>query len=397
MIAKTLGELKGAVMKVGQMASVASDLLPPELTEALRTLQREAPPMPYEIIEEQIERELGAPVLALFDEFDPEPFAAASIGQVHRALTDDGQDVVVKVQYPGVDESCDSDLRHLRLALKASGFVRSNPRAFNALFAEMRIRLREELDYCIEADHVRLFGEMHRDDDFVVVPQVVGTRSAKRVLTMTYESGDHMDDLQKPPYTQEIRDRIGTNLYRLYGRQLFCYRTFHADPNPGNFAFREDGTIVLYDYGCIKRLEPTYVQVYRDVCRAALEGRVDEIDPLLFALGARVPGTSAVPHSFYQTWVDVLLSQVTEEEIFDYRTSRHHLEIMKLVPLAMEYLDFFQPPPEGVLVDRVVLGLHNNFRAIGPRLRWVELLKEHVELADSLGPLDIFSVGAGSE
>ena len=124
---------------------------------------------------------------------------------------------------------------------------------------------------------------------------------------------------------------------------------------------------------------------------------MDEIDPLLFALGARVPGTSAVPHSFYQTWVDVLLSQVTEEEIFDYRTSSHHLEIMKLVPLAMEYLDFFQPPPEGVLVDRVVLGLHNNFRAIGPRLRWVELLKEHVELADSLGPLDIFSVGAGSE
>ncbi|MFO0636951.1 MAG: AarF/UbiB family protein [Nannocystaceae bacterium] len=111
LIAKTLGELKGAVMKVGQMASIAKDILPRELAEALATLQREAPPMPYEVIEEQIERELGSSPATLFRRFDKTPFAAASIGQVHRATTDDGREVVVKVQYPGVDEAVDSTSR----------------------------------------------------------------------------------------------------------------------------------------------------------------------------------------------------------------------------------------------------------------------------------------------
>ena len=211
-IAKTLGELKGAVMKVGQMASIGSDLLPPELSQALGSLQKEAPPVPFEVIEGQIERELGAAPEILFSWFDREPFAAASIGQVHRATTDDGREVVVKVQYPGVDVSVDSDLAQLKLALRAAGFIRLRRKVLNELFAEVRARLHEELDYTNEAENVRLFQEFHRKrgDTALIVPDVVGERSSQRVLTLTYEPGDPLSSINERGYSQEERDRIGT-------------------------------------------------------------------------------------------------------------------------------------------------------------------------------------------
>lgn len=383
-IAETLGELKGAVMKVGQMASVATDLLPEEFTEALKGLQRGAPPMSYDVIAQQIERELGSPPELLFDSFDREPFAAASIGQVHHAVTDDGRPVVVKVQYPGVDDSVDGDLRQLKLALRASGMVHLNRHGFNLLFEELRARIIEELDYCLEADNVRLFNEMHADDDWVIVPQVVGERSSQRVLTLTYEEGDPLEALHDEPYTQEIRDEIGENLYRIYGTQLFKYHAVHGDPNPGNYAFRPDGTVVLYDYGCVKKLSPKMVCIYRDIMHAAMAQEFGAIDDLLFEMGARIPDSPDVPAEFYQRWYEVLLEEVVENEIFDYRESRHHIEVMKLLPEARKRLRSFQPPAEGAIINRVVGGLHNMFRKIGPRLRWIGLLQDHVAMAEEL-------------
>ena len=214
-IAKTLGELKGAVMKVGQMASIASDILPKELAEALGTLQKEAPPMAYEVIAEQIESEFGQPPEALFETFDREPFAAASIGQVHRARTDDGREVVVKVQYPGVDEAVDSDLNHLKVALRASGLLKVSKESLDATMVELRARLHEELDYCLEADNVRAFAAFHKDHDDILVPDVVGERSSQRVLTLIYEPGDHVDQLDAKGYTQKERDALGVSLWTM--------------------------------------------------------------------------------------------------------------------------------------------------------------------------------------
>jgi predicted unusual protein kinase regulating ubiquinone biosynthesis (AarF/ABC1/UbiB family) len=379
-ITQTLGELKGAVMKVGQMASAASDLLPPEVAAALTSLQREAPPMEFEVIAAQIERELGAHPAMLFDWFDEEPFAAASIGQVHRARTDDGREVVVKVQYPGVDESCDSDLSHLKLTLRASGLVQMHRKAFETVFEELRERIHEELDYCNEADNVRLFRQMHADDEFMVVPEVVGERSAQRVLTLTYEEGDPIGALHDEPYNQEIRDQIGVNLFKMIGRQIFRDRTIHGDPNPGNYAFRPDGRIVLYDYGCVKKLEPEYVETFREIVRCSIAGNYDAIDGLMFALKVRPKGSPPVPSDFYQMWVEVLLDQVLDDRMFDYRESRHHEQVLKLIPASLKYRTSFQPNGDIVMVDRVIIGLHNNFRTIGPVLPWLELLTEAAEM-----------------
>jgi predicted unusual protein kinase regulating ubiquinone biosynthesis (AarF/ABC1/UbiB family) len=167
-LANTLGELKGAAMKVGQMVSAAKELFPPEVTEALTKLQREAPPMDFDVIAEVIEAELGAAPEVLFQHFERKPFAAASIGQVHRARTDDGREVVVKVQYPGVDQALDSDLQQVKLALRLGGLMKVDKRMVDATFLELRARMEEELDYCLEADNVRTFRAFHAADNRTV-------------------------------------------------------------------------------------------------------------------------------------------------------------------------------------------------------------------------------------
>ncbi len=377
LIAQTLGELKGAVMKVGQMASIAGDLLPKELSESLGALQREAPPMDFEVIAEQIERELGAPPPSLFESFDERPFASASIGQVHRARTDDGREVVVKVQYPGVDAAVDSDLAHLKLALRASGLVKVKRKVLDDVFGELRARLHEELDYCNEADNVRLFGDYYRDHPKVVVPQVVGERSSQRVLTLTYEPGHHITELDE--FSQEVRNEIGEGLFRVLADQIFNLQVLHADPNPGNFAFRPDGSMVLYDFGCVKRLDPGIIDAYRDTIRAGFAEDYAGIEDGLVRLGARNLEGPQVPLDYYKPWRDIFMRPLLGDEPYDFGSSRLQQEAIKLVPgFLAKYLRSFQPPVELVFLDRVVVGHYGNLRKLGARGRFRRLLEPHL-------------------
>lgn len=379
-IAQTLGELKGAAMKLGQMASITADVLPKELQGALTKLQKEAPPMPYDVIADQIESEFGARPEMLFEHFDPEPFAAASIGQVHRARVDDGREVVVKVQYPGVDASVDSDLTHLKLAIRAGGLVPGgSKRNLDALFGEIRERLHEELDYCNEADNVRLFGEFHKAHDFVVIPPVVGERSSQRVLTLTYEPGDDINHLDAAGYTQEARDTIGRNLFLITLEQIFRLQAVQADPNPANFAFRPDGTVVMYDFGCVKRIKPEIVEAYRRTLRAGVDEDYAGVEQGLLDLGARRAEGPPVEHSYYKMWRDMLLLPFRGAEPFDYATATIHEEAKKCVPGILKRLDSFQAPIEIVFVDRVVGGHYGNLRTIRSRGRFLEIVLPYLE------------------
>lgn len=377
LIAKTLGELKGAVMKVGQMASIARDILPKEIAEALGTLQREAPPMPYEVIAEQIEKELGSPPEALFRRFDKTPFAAASIGQVHRAQTDDGREVVVKVQYPGVDEAVDSDLAHLRFALRASGLVKLKRSALDALMAELRTRLHEELDYCNEADNVRFFSDYYKDNPEVVVPQVVGERSSQRVLTLTYEPGEHIDETEG--YPQQLRDQLGATLFRTVCDQIFNLQVIHADPNPANFAFREDGKLVFYDFGCVKKLQPEIVAAYRSTIKSGLDEDYDGVESGLVRLGARNLDGPPVPATYYKMWRDIFAEPFVTEGDYDYgRATMHHRALEHIPGFLAKYLGSFQPPSELVFLDRVVVGHYGTMRRLRARGRFGRLLLPHL-------------------
>lgn len=377
-IAETLGELKGAVMKVGQMATLAQDILPKELASALTSLQKEAPPMAYSVIAEQIEAELGAPPEALFRYFSKEPFASASIGQVHRAVTDDGREVIVKVQYPGVDGAVDSDLAHLKVALRASGIVKMSKEEMNRVFGEIRDRLVEELDYCIEADNVRLFREHHKDDEYVVVPDVIGERSSQRVLTLTYEPGDHLNQLQSLGYSQELRNTLGLNLFRIFLSQILDLRVVHADPNPANMAFRPDGTIVLYDFGCVKRLPDHFIQAYRDIIHAALVEDYVDVERCLNELSILREGGPAIEHSYYKEWRDVILLPYTAAPEFDYGNTNIHEEIVKRIPGVLKRMDSFQSSPDMIFVNRVVGGHYGTLRHLKSKGPFLDLVKAKV-------------------
>lgn len=381
LIAKTLGELKGAVMKVGQVASQARDLFPPEIANALATLQNEAPPMPFEVIEEQIVREFGMTPDRLFDFFDPEPFAAASIGQVHRARTDDGREVVVKVQYPGVDESCDSDLAHLKFALRAAGVLKLNRRAMNAMFEELRVRLHEELDYCNEADNIRLFQDLHKNDEGIVIPSVVGERSSKRVLTMTWEPGDRIDHVDHDVYSQETRDLLGERLFRAFAKQIFVYHAVHGDPHPGNFAFRPDGTIVMYDFGAVKKLDPTIIDAYYDVIRHGVRREWPALDEAMIRLGARVPDGPVLGGDFYGPWRDLFVQPFGKAQPFRFADSTLHTQFAKMAPRALKHLDSLQPPTETIFVDRVIGGHYYTMMKLGVVQDFRPMLHEFARLS----------------
>ena len=241
-IADTLGEMKGAVMKVGQIASQYKDIFPPEVAKAIAKLQRQAPAMPFDQIKEQVEKELGKPIDKVFKSFDETPFAAASIGQVHRATLPNGDAVVVKVQYPGVDEACESDLKQVRLALRLMGVMKIDKKLQDRLFQEIQESLHEELNYEIEAQNLKVFRTFHQAlDSKIIIPEVYEKYSSRRVLTLSLELGDSIETAST--WDIAIRNEIGQRLIQTLGQQIFFLKRFHCDPHPGNFAFRQDGSI----------------------------------------------------------------------------------------------------------------------------------------------------------
>lgn len=380
-ITDTLGELKGAVMKVGQIASQAKDLFPDEISDALTKLQKEAPPMPYSVIAEQIESSLGKSPHELFKSFDETPFAAASIGQVHRAVTPDGQEVVVKIQYPGVKESVDSDMAHLRFALKASRLLKVKKEVADAYFAEIRERIMEELDYVNEAANLNLFREFHsKHDDKLVIPSVVDEFSTHDVLTLSFEDGDHLNEVRSKGYSEAAITEIGLRIFEIMGREIFELKAVHGDPHPGNFAFRPDGSVVMYDFGCIKRLDPHIVKHYRDIIVAGLSGDLDQLDNSLIAIGGRIAKGPKIEDEYYELWREIFLRPFLTDDPFDFATATMHEDVVKHIPGAMKRMDSLQPVVETAFIDRAVGGHYNTMRELGVKAAFSGPLYDLLEI-----------------
>ncbi len=378
-VAKTLGEMKGAVMKVGQVASQIKDLLPKEFTQALETLQKESPPMPFRVIRKQIIDELGAPPHELFLEMDEAPFAAASIGQVHRAVLPDGREVVIKVQYPGVAESIESDLKHLRRILKLAGLLKVESHVIDEIFAEIKNRLYDELDYVQEAENLRAFRLFHVADEGIIIPDVIPEFSRRRVLTLMRENGDSLETIATSSnYSQQTRDLIGRRLFEAIGKQIFVHHAVHCDPHPGNFAFRPDGSIVIYDFGAVKRLTPDITAAYRRLTLAAYARDYAALDAALIDMGVRKAEGPRPADAFYARWIDIIMPAFGEQS-FDFGASRMHFSIMKQVRATpLSYLDSFQPSAKTMLIDRVISGHYWTLNRIGTRAAMRDLTEKYV-------------------
>ena len=333
--------------------------------------------MAYSVIADQVEAELGAPPERLFERFDREPFASASIGQVHRARTDDGREVVVKVQYPGVDAAVDSDLRHLKVALRASGIVKVSREALNASFAELRCRLHGGLDYCHEADSVRRFREFHVRHPFVLIPEVIGERSSKRVLTLTYIPGGDLEGIKERGYTQAERDQLGENLLTFMVSEIFEHRAIHADPNPGNFAFRKDGKLVVYDFGCVKELPEEIVRAYRDTIVTALDDDYEAVEDGMRRLGLRRLEGPGVDPAYYKRWRDLFATPFLDDKVFDFGTSTVHDDVIAQIPGVIRRMESFQPAKDLIFLDRMIAGHYGNLIKLGARLPVLPIVRPY--------------------
>jgi predicted unusual protein kinase regulating ubiquinone biosynthesis (AarF/ABC1/UbiB family) len=309
--AELLGHSKGALMKAGQLLSFTS--LGPAIDgefqgtyqAALARLRDNAPPMAPELAREVLERELGRTTESAFAEFQWEPLAAASVGQVHRARLHDGRAVAVKIQYPGVAAAIRADLQNGELLVTFLGLLRGfSPRKLSldvrGVAQEIRERILEELDYRLEAANQTEFADRYRGHPFIHVPAVIDELSGDRVLTQELVEGKTW--AQALQCEQELRDSWGEAIHRFtYGSYShFC--AFNADPHPGNYVFHDDGSVSFLDFGCVKRLERAEVDALDLVMRECLRGDVQETWRTSIEGGFFAPSGSLTPEEVFAYW-----------------------------------------------------------------------------------------------
>ena len=274
-IVAALGTMKGAAMKVGQVMSfLDAGLVPPEhrdeFQRKLAALRDAAPTVTFAEMRKVIEEEIEDPLEEVFEEFDEEPIAAASIGQVYRARLPDGRDVAVKVQYPGVAAAVRADLQNLGMILRLAKRIAPglDPQAIGE---EIRSRIEEELDYELEAQNQRTLARIYRGHPFIVVPGVVTSLSRERVLVSEYVEGIGFEEVKT--YAQAARDRVGEILFRFYFGCLYRHHQFSGDPHPGNSMLLSDGRVAFFDFGLFKRMPAGAVELEIEVARGDHRGR----------------------------------------------------------------------------------------------------------------------------
>ncbi len=278
-IVAALGTMKGAAMKVGQVLSFLDvGMVPEEYREEfqhkLAALRDAAPTVTFKDMRKVIEEELDERLSDVFEEFDQEPIAAASIGQVYRATLLDGREVAVKVQYPGVAAAVRADMQNLGLILRLAKRIAPglDPKAIGE---EIRSRIQEELDYELEAQNQRTLARIFRGHPFIVIPDVITSLSHERMMVSQYLHGTGFEELKT--YSHEDRNRIGEILFRFYFSCLYRHGQFSGDPHPGNSQLLDDGRMAFYDFGLFKRMPPGAVELEINVARAVIEGDTDTI------------------------------------------------------------------------------------------------------------------------
>ncbi len=353
---RTMGELKGAAMKLGQILSMAplqEEHIPTELRDALSVLQRSAPPMGWSLVCQQIEAAFDRPVEALFRYFDPEPMAAASIGQVHRAQCFDGTEVAVKVQYPGVREGLDADLKNIAVMAQV-GRPFASGRSIDEVLGEIREVLEEESDYLAEARNLEIFAEALAERDDVCVPRPIPELTRPTVLTMERMAGEKLDtwllSLAPERRSEEVAHFIERISWLFHDKHLL-----HADPHPGNYLVDADERLVILDCGAVRRYEATFTDDLLRVLIAADQGPVHDL-PELFARLGFSEGQVRTDGEVLQAWIRLICAPLFHEGPFDFGTWSPHGDTQRFL-LRHPSLITLTPPREMVFYGRTSLGV----------------------------------------
>jgi predicted unusual protein kinase regulating ubiquinone biosynthesis (AarF/ABC1/UbiB family) len=373
-IVTSIGQLKGVTMKVGQIMSYIDVAVPEELREALSALQTHAQPMPFEQVGDILAAELGDRGRELCARLEPEPVAAASIGQVHCGTLPDQSKVAVKVQYPEVEQAIRADFKPTAIGTTISSIVYPGAR-IDQFIAEARERFLEECDYEHEARSQQRFAELYRGHPLLLVPDVHHDLSSRRVLTSTWVEGVGFDDFLGEDPDAPTRDRIGAALFEIYVGSLFRHRLYNCDPHPGNYLFLAGGRVAMLDYGCTREFPASFVDALRRLTLAVHRDDRDDLHRAFLGLGMVSEGkrysfevARDLVRSFYGPMLEDRMQAIelgaakSMGEIF---TAKR--ELMKL-SLPGEFLFLF----------RIRFGLMSVLARLGARANWYRLERDMV-------------------
>lgn len=363
-IYESLSQLKGSALKVAQMLSMDRNLLPRQYSERFQLSQYSAPPLSAPLVVKTFQKFFGKSPSALYDTFDVEATAAASIGQVHRA-TKDGKNLAVKVQYPGVADSISSDLKMVKPMAKT--LFGLNEKDVDRYTAEVELRLLEETDYELE---LRRGGEITQacaHIDGLVFPTYYPELSARRILTMDWLEGKHLSDFLATNPSQEVRNRIGQTLWDFYDYQIHTLRQVHADPHPGNFLLRPDGTTGVIDFGCIKDIPTFYYDNYFALINPDTVADRERTEQIFYNLEFLYPSDSDHEKQLFSgLFIQMihLLGRPFKEEIFDFGNDAYFQEVYAFADQLQRVEEIRKSKvargsQHGLYVNRTYFGLYS--------------------------------------
>ncbi|MGE0203628.1 MAG: ABC1 kinase family protein [Hyphomicrobiaceae bacterium] len=382
-LAQALGGLKGPLMKVAQLLSTIPEALPAEYAMELTKLQSQAPPMGPAFVRRRMAAELGPDWAARFSTFEQQAAASASLGQVHRARDHSGRLLACKLQYPDMQSAVEADLNQLRIIF--SIHRRMDPAIDTSeIVTEIAARLREELDYELEARHMRLYADIFRSDPLIRVPEVVAELSTRRLLTMTWAEGRPL--LAYKDHAIEDRNQIARAMFRAWWYPFAHFGVIHGDPHLGNYSIfeGEDGRpagVNLLDYGCIRAFPPRFVEGVIDLYRGLLEGNQDRIVHAYETWGFR--GLSREVIDILNIWARFIYGPLLDDRerliAEDVAPGEYGRREAFAVHKGLKEKGPVRVPREFVFMDRAAIGLGGVFLHLNARLNYYRIFNETIE------------------
>ena len=380
-LSEILGDLKGPVMKIGQLLSTIPDLLPPEYIEALSQLQSNAPPMGWNFVKRRMKSELGASWENKFVEFEKTPFAAASLGQVHKAKNFSGKQLACKLQYPEMSSIVEADINQLKLVFKIYRNIDSSIDTSNIL-KELSYRVREELDYDRERKNLLLYAHIFKYHEEVTVPEVFNELSTKKLLCMKWLKGEKLMNFKNSP--SRIRNEIALNMFKAWYFPFYNYGIIHGDPHLGNYSVRKDYGINLLDFGCIRVFKPSFVKGVIDLYYAILNN-----DQELAVSAYETWGFENISKELIEVlniWAKFLYSPLLESKVRkmqETNSTAYGAEAASKVHKELKRIGGVKPPREFVFMDRAAIGLGSVFLHLNAEINWYKLFHSFINNFDA--------------
>ena len=376
---EALGGLKGPIMKVAQILSTIPDALPPEYAEELASLQADAPAMGWLFTRRRMAAELGPDWQQKLQSFTREAVSAASLGQVHKAVDLDGNELAMKLQYPDMASAIDADLRQLRLVFQL--YERYDSAISTSdIYDELSERLREELDYRREAANLQLYRHMLADEDSVRLPEYRADLSSDRLMTMSWLDGTRIMPFLESEPSQEVRNQIARNMFRVWYVPFYFYGVIHGDPHLGNYSLDRDNRINLMDFGSIRLFRPSFVGGVIDLYRALRDSDPDLAVHAYESWGFHGLDKEAI--EVLNMWAGFIYSPLLEDKvrpIQELRNGTAGRELAGKVHGELKRIGGIRPPREFVLMDRAAVGLGSVFMHLGAEVNWHNLFHDLID------------------